>query len=80
MSVIQPSGIVPDTVDLTAVQQKSRVSKAGSLAAAGLAALTLSLTLPGLAVADYTLTILHTNDFHSRFEPISKYNLSLIHI
>ena len=28
------------------------------------------------AVADYTykLTILHTNDFHSRFEPISKYD------
>lgn len=26
------------------------------------------------AQADYTLTILHTNDFHSRFEPISKYD------
>lgn len=24
--------------------------------------------------ADYSLTVLHTNDFHSRFEPISKYN------
>ncbi|PLS22062.1 bifunctional metallophosphatase/5'-nucleotidase [Neptunicoccus cionae] len=26
------------------------------------------------AAADYSLTILHTNDFHSRFEPISKYD------
>ena len=26
------------------------------------------------AIADYKLTILHTNDFHSRFEPISKYD------
>ncbi|MBJ6371052.1 bifunctional metallophosphatase/5'-nucleotidase [Sedimentitalea arenosa] len=28
----------------------------------------------GVAAADYTLTILHTNDFHARFEPISKYD------
>ncbi len=28
----------------------------------------------GMAMADYTLTILHTNDFHARFEPISKYD------
>lgn len=28
----------------------------------------------GAAMADYSLTILHTNDFHSRFEPISKYD------
>lgn len=28
----------------------------------------------GVAAADYKLTILHTNDFHSRFEPISKYD------
>jgi 5'-nucleotidase/UDP-sugar diphosphatase len=28
----------------------------------------------GMAAADYTLTILHTNDFHARFEPISKYD------
>ena len=27
-----------------------------------------------MAVADYTLTVLHTNDFHARFEPISKYD------
>jgi 5'-nucleotidase len=26
------------------------------------------------AAADFTLTILHTNDFHSRIEPISKYD------
>ncbi|WP_136439536.1 bifunctional metallophosphatase/5'-nucleotidase [Pacificoceanicola onchidii] len=28
----------------------------------------------GVASADYSLTILHTNDFHDRFEPISKYD------
>ena len=28
----------------------------------------------GTAFADYSLTILHTNDFHARFEPISKYD------
>lgn len=28
----------------------------------------------GVASADYSLTILHTNDFHARFEPISKYD------
>lgn len=28
----------------------------------------------GAAAADYQLTILHTNDFHSRFEPVSKYD------
>ena len=38
----------------------------GSAAALGLSA--------GMATADYALTILHTNDFHSRFEPVSKYD------
>ena len=34
-----------------------------------------ALALSGTAaLADYQLTILHTNDFHSRFEPISKYD------
>ncbi len=28
----------------------------------------------GVAAADYSLTILHTNDFHARFEPISRYD------
>jgi len=28
----------------------------------------------GMAMADYSLTVLHTNDFHARFEPISKYD------
>ncbi len=28
----------------------------------------------GVAWADYSLTVLHTNDFHARFEPISKYD------
>ncbi|WP_319824667.1 bifunctional metallophosphatase/5'-nucleotidase [Thalassovita sp.] len=28
----------------------------------------------GMAAADYSLTILHTNDFHARFEPINKYD------
>ena len=30
--------------------------------------------IAGMAAADYSLTILHTNDFHARFEPISKYD------
>ncbi|MDJ0823364.1 MAG: bifunctional metallophosphatase/5'-nucleotidase [Paracoccaceae bacterium] len=30
--------------------------------------------MAGTASAEYTLTILHTNDFHARFEPISKYD------
>jgi 5'-nucleotidase len=37
-----------------------------SVAALGLSA--------GAAAAEYKLTILHTNDFHARFEPISKYD------
>ncbi|ALG89572.1 MULTISPECIES: bifunctional metallophosphatase/5'-nucleotidase [Actibacterium] len=41
------------------------------LLAASTAALALSA---GIAAADYSLTILHTNDFHARFEPISKYD------
>ena len=28
----------------------------------------------GMTVADYKLTILHTNDFHARFELVSKYD------
>ena len=27
-----------------------------------------------MTVADYKLTILHTDDIHARFEPISKYD------
>ena len=30
--------------------------------------------LGGMAAADYSLTILHTNDFHARFEPISRFD------
>lgn len=30
--------------------------------------------IAGMAAADYTLTILHTNDFHARFEPISRFD------
>ena len=33
-----------------------------------------ALTLTTPAWADYDLTILHTNDFHARFEPVSKYD------
>ena len=33
----------------------------------------LALTA-GAAMADYSITILHTNDFHDRFEPISRFN------
>jgi 5'-nucleotidase len=43
--------------------------------AAVLAATTLTATaLATPAAADFTLTILHTNDFHSRIEPINKYD------
>ncbi|NNF70570.1 MAG: multifunctional 2',3'-cyclic-nucleotide 2'-phosphodiesterase/5'-nucleotidase/3'-nucleotidase [Rhodobacteraceae bacterium] len=28
----------------------------------------------GMAMADYAITILHTNDFHARFEPISRFD------
>ena len=28
----------------------------------------------GTATAEYNLTVLHTNDFHARFEPVSKYD------
>ena len=38
-----------------------------------LSAAALSLTA-GMASAGYSVTILHTNDFHARFEPISKYD------
>ena len=34
----------------------------------------LLATCASTAMADYTLTILHTNDFHARFEPINKYD------
>lgn len=34
----------------------------------------VSTFLSGAALADYSLTILHTNDFHSRIEPINKYD------
>ncbi len=34
---------------------------------------TIALSV-GAAAAEYRLTVLHTNDFHSRFEPISKYD------
>ena len=34
----------------------------------------LALLAPAAASADYALTVLHTNDFHARFEPISKYD------
>ena len=37
-------------------------------------AASLMLFWAGPALADYTLTVLHTNDFHARFEPISKYD------
>lgn len=38
-----------------------------------LSATALGLTA-GMASADYTITILHTNDFHARFEPISQFD------
>ena len=39
-----------------------------------LAAIMVLATLATPAAADFTLTILHTNDFHSRVEPINKYD------
>ena len=36
--------------------------------------LSILVVSAGFAVAEYRLTILHTNDFHARFEPISKYD------
>ena len=39
-----------------------------------LASLTGLIALPVAAFAEFELTILHTNDFHARFEPISKYD------
>ncbi len=41
---------------------------------AGLTASAALMLTATTALADYSLTILHTNDFHSRFEPISKYD------
>ena len=41
---------------------------------AALAGLSVFATLSSPALADYSLTILHLNDVHARFEPISKYN------
>lgn len=40
----------------------------------GAAAVVASFAACGAAQADFTLTILHTNDVHSRIEPISKYD------
>ncbi|MEE2864027.1 MAG: bifunctional metallophosphatase/5'-nucleotidase [Pseudomonadota bacterium] len=38
------------------------------------AVLSATTALSTAAYADYSLTILHTNDFHSRIEPINKYD------
>lgn len=40
----------------------------------GVSALALALTLTGVARADFTLNILHINDFHSRFGPVTSSN------
>ncbi|MEP3670215.1 MAG: multifunctional 2',3'-cyclic-nucleotide 2'-phosphodiesterase/5'-nucleotidase/3'-nucleotidase, partial [Roseibium sp.] len=40
----------------------------------GATALAMTTALSGAAMADYTLTILHTNDVHSRIESINKYD------
>ncbi|HEY9058490.1 MAG TPA: 5'-nucleotidase C-terminal domain-containing protein [Aurantimonas sp.] len=41
---------------------------------ASAAVLALTAASGGAALAEYRLTILHTNDFHSRIEPINKYD------
>lgn len=40
----------------------------------GLPVVALTCGLPATALADYSLTILHLNDFHSRIESINKYD------
>ncbi|MDN3718556.1 hypothetical protein QW131_03270 [Roseibium salinum] len=40
------------------------------------AVLSVTTALSTAAYADYSLVILHTNDFHSRIEPINKYDSS----
>ena len=35
---------------------------------------TVIATFTGSVFADYPLTIIHTNDFHARFEPINKFD------
>ncbi|MTI42122.1 5'-nucleotidase [Roseibium hamelinense] len=40
----------------------------------GVAALVTSTFLTTAAIADYSITILHINDLHSRIEPINKYD------
>lgn len=40
----------------------------------GVSALALALTLTGVARADFTLNILHINDFHARFGPVTSSN------
>ncbi len=39
-----------------------------------LSATAVAMMASGIASADYSLTVLHTNDFHARFEPINKYD------
>ena len=38
------------------------------------AAMMVATGMSGQALADFSMTILHTNDFHSRIEPINKYD------
>jgi 5'-nucleotidase / UDP-sugar diphosphatase len=61
--------IVPRVQSFISIQQGVKKMTSRILAAA--AFLTFAT---GTAYADYQLTILHTNDFHARFEPISKYD------
>jgi len=56
------------------VRRAQKVTTHKSIAGYALKAILTSLIAVGSASADYTLTILHTNDFHARFEPISKYD------
>ena len=57
--------------------RRNKMLSRNALSLSGIRTSLIALTgllLPLGASADYTLTVLHTNDFHSRFEPISKYN------
>jgi len=65
----QQSGLIQDTVMLFSSIQKSFIF----LSCAIMLGL---LSQPSIAAHDkvYEITILHTNDFHARFRPISKYD------
>ncbi len=64
LTLSAPSTIVPPAINGRAEIMNTKIfCAAGLLALAG-----------GMASADYRLTVLHTNDIHARFEPISRFD------